>query len=161
MSHSFRFVLGFVGLVTLTATAPAAQSPASGGTAAQELVRMERAGLDRWGEGDPSGYLEIYASDVVYFDPTLDRRLDGIEAVTRHLEQVRGKISIPKYELLNPLVQHVGDAAVLTFNYESYAATGEVTSRWNLTEVYRRTRGQWRIIQSHWAYTHGQPPSTR
>ena len=123
---------------------------------------MERAALDRWGKGDPSGYLEIYAPDVVYFDPTLERRLDGFDAATRHLEQVRGKISIPRYELLNPRVQQVGDAAaVLTFNYVSYGTTGEVVSRWNLTEVYRRSGRRWAIVQSHWSYTLGQPPSVR
>lgn len=148
-------------LVVMTAGIPAAQRHSGQDVSADTLIAMERAALDRWGNGDPSGYLEIYAPDIVYFDPSLDRRLDGIDAVTRHLEQVRGKISIPRYELLNPLVQQVGDAAVLTFNYVSYGPTGQVTRRWNLTEVYRRLSIRWAIVQSHWSYTRGQPPSER
>ncbi len=32
------------------------------------ILSMERAALDRWGKGDPSGYLELSSPDVVYFD---------------------------------------------------------------------------------------------
>ncbi len=41
------------------------------------ILSMERTALDQWGKGDPSGYLEISSPDVVYFDPFLERRLDG------------------------------------------------------------------------------------
>ena len=35
---------------------------------ATEIIGRERAALDRWGRGDPSGFLEICAPDVVYFE---------------------------------------------------------------------------------------------
>ena len=79
---------------------------------AQTIIAMERSALDRWGGGDPSGFLEISAPDVVYFDPFLERRIDGREALARHYEAVRGKVSISRDELINPLVQVAGDAAV-------------------------------------------------
>ena len=122
------------------------------GQAAHEVVAMECAALDRWGKGDPSGFLEICAPDVVYFDPGLERRIDGLEALTRYYEGLRGTVSFERFELINPLVQEVGDAAILTFNYASYGAAG-APSRWNCTEVFRRTGGMWRIIQTHWSYT--------
>ncbi len=115
------------------------------------IIAMERAALDRWGKGEPSGFLEISAPDVVYFDPFLERRLDGLEALAAYYENIRGKVHIDRYELINPQVQLCGDAAVLTFNYVSYG--GETQNRWNCTEVYRRTDGQWRIIQTHWSFT--------
>ena len=40
---------------------------------AATLIAMERSELDRWGKGNPAGYLEISAPDVVYFDPFLER----------------------------------------------------------------------------------------
>ena len=43
------------------------------------IIAMEEAALDRWGKGDPSGFLEISAPDVVYFDPFIEHRLDGLE----------------------------------------------------------------------------------
>ncbi len=113
------------------------------------ILGMERAALDRWGNGDPSGFLEICAPDVVYFDNTLERRLDGLDALTAHYGPVRGKVFLERYELLNPKVQLCGDAAVLTFNFVGYAQGG--SSRWNCTEVYRRAEGEWRIIQTHWS----------
>jgi hypothetical protein len=115
------------------------------------IISLERAALDRWGQGDPSGFLEISAPDIVYFDPYLEKRIDGIEALTQYYETIRGKIYFDRYELLNPLVQVFGDIAVLTFNYVSY--NGESQDRWNCTEVYRHDGDCWRIIQTHWSYT--------
>jgi len=116
------------------------------------IIGMERSALDRWGKGDPSGFLEICAPDVVYFDPSLERRIDGRDALGKYYEAIRGKVSIERYELLNPLVQRVGDAAVLTFNHVSYGGV-EDEHRWNCTEVYRRSGERWEIIQTHWSYT--------
>lgn len=117
-----------------------------------EIIAMERAALDRWAKGDPSGFLEISAPDVVYFDPFLDARLDGHDSLAAHLEPVRGTIHISHYEMDNAKVQVAGDAAVLTFNFVSYGGTDDAF-RWNCTEVYRRSGAKWQIIQTHWAFT--------
>ncbi len=118
---------------------------------ASTIIAMERAALDRWGRGDPSGFLEISDPDVVYFDPFVERRVDGLAALTRLYEGLRGQVQVDRYELVNPNVQLGGDIAVLTFNYVSYG--GEKLERWNCTEVYRRTPAGWRIIQTHWSFT--------
>src|SRR2546423_14804541 len=94
--------------------------PTAVGNNATDIIALERAALDRWGRGDPSGFLEISAPDVVYFDPFLDQRIDGREALAAHYEPFRGKIHISRYEMDNAKVQFVGDAAVLTFNFVSY-----------------------------------------
>jgi ketosteroid isomerase-like protein len=115
------------------------------------ILAMEHAALDRWGKGDPSGFLEICAPDVVYFDNTLEQRLDGLQALTSLYEKIRGKIHVDRYDLLNPKVQLCGEAAVLTYNFVGYAE-GKAHG-WNCTEVYRRTPDGWRIIQTHWSLT--------
>jgi Domain of unknown function (DUF4440) len=102
-------------------------------------------------QGDPSGYLEISAPDVTYFDPFLEKRLDGLEALTRYYENIRGKIWIERDEIIDPKVQVCKNIAILTFNYVSYGTEGSM--RWNCTEAYRRDGDQWRIIQTHWAIT--------
>lgn len=117
----------------------------------ETLIALESAALRRWGNGDPSGFLEICAPDVVYFDPYLEKRIDGIEALTQYYKATWGQVRFDRFELINPCVQISGDLAVLTFNYASY--TGEVSSRWNCTEVYRRNDNGWKIIQTHWSYT--------
>ena len=117
-----------------------------------EIIHLEKRALERWCRGDPSGFLEISASDVVYFDPFLDRRLDGLSALTAYYESLRGKISASRFEVLRPRVQLVGGAAVFTFNFVSYGSSEDV-HRWNCTEVYRRDPEGWRIVQTHWSFT--------
>jgi len=124
---------------------------------AQTIISMERAALERWGRGDPSGFLEISAPDVVYFDPFQERRLNGIEELRALYESIRGTVSVARFELIDPQVQVAGGMAVLTFNYVA-EGSNEVTSRWNCTEVYRRDGAEWRIIQTHWSIT--QPNAT-
>ena len=119
---------------------------------AQKVIGLERAALDRWGRGDPSGFLEISAEDVVYFDPYQERRLNGIDELRNLYESIRGQVSVSSYELIDPRVHAVADMAVLTFNYVAQGSN-ELTSRWNCTEVYRRQGDTWRIIQTHWSVT--------
>jgi hypothetical protein len=115
------------------------------------FIATERAALERWIHGDPSGFLKICAPDVVYFDPYREKRVHGLEALTALYQDFWRKALLDRFELLNPLVQVVGDAAVLTFNDVSYA--NEAEYRWNCTEVYRWKGDQWQIIQTHWSYT--------
>ena len=125
------------------------------GQVAEEILAMERAGLSRWGKGDPSGFIEICAPEATYFDPYLGRRIDGLKRLREYYESLAGKIHIDRYELVNPKVQVHGDAAILTFNYVSYSKA-ELTvpdARWNCTEVYVLVDGRWRIMQTHWSHT--------
>jgi ketosteroid isomerase-like protein len=125
---------------------------------ADDIIAIETAAMKRWCAGDPSGFLEISADDVVYFDPFQARRLDGLAALRGLYEGLRGQIYAEGFELLNPLVQVVGDAAVLTFNFVSWNGKGGEL-RWNCTEVYRRQAEGWRIIQTHWSFTNAGGPS--
>lgn len=122
---------------------------------AAEIVAMETAALKRWLAGDPSGFLEISDEDVVYFDPFLERRLDGLAALTTYYESLRGKIRAPRFELVDPKVQRFAEAAALTFNFVSWSESCEAT-RWNCTEVYARRAGAWKIVQTHWSFTGGR-----
>lgn len=117
----------------------------------EKIISLEKTALSRWGKGDPSGYLELSAEDVTYFDPFLEKRLDGLENLTRYYESIRGKIQIDKDEMTEPHVAVTGDMAVLTFNLVSY--TGNTNMRWNCTEVYRKEAESWKIIQTHWSFT--------
>jgi ketosteroid isomerase-like protein len=120
------------------------------------IVAMERAALDRWGAGDPRGYLEIMAPEVTYFDPGQERRVDGLRAMTDLLVPLTGKIRVDRYDMVSPLVQQHGDAAILTFNLVSYQqradGTEHAVAHWNSTETYARVDGHWRIVHSHWSF---------
>ena len=114
--------------------------------AAREILAMERAALDRWGKGDPDGFLEISHADVVYFDPFQPCRLDGLDALRQLYSEFRGKIRIESYEIVDPKVQVYGDAAVLTFRFNSCGSENKM--HWNTTEIYRRTEKGWRGIST-------------
>ena len=116
---------------------------------AETIMELERDALERWGRGDPEGYLEISAPDLSYFDPFIERRLDGLAALRSMYEQIRGKIHIDRFEIIEPRVQVAGDVAVLTFRFKSYGGAGSID--WNTTEVYQRDQAGWRIIHTHWA----------
>ena len=126
--------------------------PYQSGSISELIIGMEKSALDRWYRGDPSGYLEIYADDIVYFDPFSDRRIDGLDQLTEIYESIRGELFVERYELLNPKVQAVENMAVLTFNL--VAQTQKPNDRWNCTEVYLRdNQNRWKIIQTHWSFT--------
>ena len=56
----------------------------------QTIVNLEKEALDRWGNGDPWGYSDIYANEVTYFSPGTERRLDGIDTMKALFEPIVG-----------------------------------------------------------------------
>lgn len=131
------------------------QTPATGVSAT--IIALEKGALEKWNQGDPSGYLDLSARDVVYFDPYTAQRLDGLDNLRKYYEPIKGQVQVFKYEMINPKVHAVNDMAVLTFNLLSYS--GDKVYKWNCTEVYRlEKKGQWKIVQTHWSFT--QPELT-
>jgi ketosteroid isomerase-like protein len=120
------------------------------------IITLERAALDRWGKGDPGGYLELYARDVTYFDPAREKRIDGIDAMTQLLEPIRGLVKVDRYEMIAPHVYRSGDIAVLTYNLISHSRRPDgsaAVTRWNVSAVYRQIDGGWKIVHHHFSYT--------
>lgn len=129
----------------------------TGANVAAQLLDLERGALARWLNGDPTGFLEISDEDVVYFDPFVPRRIDGRDALREYYAPLHGKIYAERFEIQNPRVQHVGEVAVLTFNFVSHGGN-ENALHWNCTEVYRRRDDAWKIIQTHWSFTNAKKP---
>lgn len=114
------------------------------------VIALEQAALERWSNGDPDGFLEIYAEDISYFDPFTETRLDGIEALQSLYDQFRGQFQIDRFEMIDPRVQFAGDAALLTYRFDSEGSEGP--KQWNTTEVYQWISDEWKIVHSHWAF---------
>ena len=117
-----------------------------------DVLALERTALARWCRGDPSGFLELSDDEVGYFDPFHPRRIDGIAALTAYYEALRGTVAVVAWEVLEPRVVEIGEAAILTFRFRSWGAGGALVE-WNCTEVYRRRPAGWRIAQTHWSFT--------
>lgn len=117
----------------------------------ETIIALEKGALEKWNQGDPSGYLDLSADDVTYFDPSIEQRLDGLDNLKRYYEPIKGTVNVSKYEMLNPKVTPTNNMAVLTFNLHSYK--DDNVSKWNCTEVYRlEPNGQWKIVQTHWSF---------
>jgi ketosteroid isomerase-like protein len=127
----------------------------------QAIIDLERAALDRWGKGDPDGYLEIMAPEVTYFDPSTPARRDGRDALKPLLDIIRGRLSIDSFEIIEPKVIRSGDMAILSLNLisrgASFNGSPKRDAKWNITEVYRRIDGSWKIVHSHFSNTTPQP----
>lgn len=147
------FTLTMMMAIPLLAAVPAAK-PADDPTA--EIIAMEKAMLDRWGTGDTDSFLELAAPEITYFDPSLEKRLDGREAFEKFLAPLKGTFRVPKYEMIDPKVQVHGEAAVLSYNMIDYDETGINTFRMNVTEVYARHDGRWMLVHSHFSITKPQ-----
>lgn len=123
---------------------------------AATVIALERGALERWGAGDPQGYIEIYAPELTYFDPVQEKRIDGLDAVKTMLAPYAGQIHVDRFDMIDPTVQHHGRIAVLTFNLLSYRTqadgTEAIVARWNATAVYRAIEGTWKSIHVHWSY---------
>ena len=153
VGSAFRRTSALVALVSVFCGACASEEPFQPET----IIALERAALDRWGKGDPSGFFAIMADEQTYFDPMIEKRIDGHEALKKYIAPFTGKISIERVEMIDPKVQRVGDLAVLTFNLIDYGARmaggPKTDARWNATEVFQRINGSWKIVHSHWSYT--------
>ncbi len=120
-------------------------------TITEVILKLEEEALERWENGDPDGYLELYAEDIVYFDPFFDEKLEGLDTMKAYYETIRGRIHADRYQIIQPVVQVSGTMAVLTYNLCS--VSGEEVYRWNCTEVYRQGPSmKWKIIHSHWSF---------
>ena len=107
--------------------------------------------LKRWYSGDPFGYAELMADDVTYFAPNTDGRVDGKSGVEKSYAEFAGAVHVPDYKVLNSDLQLGGDLALHTCNLTELDDKGNAMTRWNATEVYRQTNGEWRMIHAHWS----------
>jgi ketosteroid isomerase-like protein len=86
---------------------------------AKEIIELEISALEMWNHGDINGYLDLYADDIVYFDPMIEKRMDGLTKLKEYYKPWEGKINITECEMFDPKVQAVDNMAVLTFNLKS------------------------------------------
>ena len=127
----------------------------------EAIIALERGAMDRWGRGDPQGFIEIFADEVTYFDPSTERRVDGIEAMRALFAPIVGLVKLSRYEVLNPDVYRRGDLAILSYNLVTYGQKPDgapLVTRWNVTSAYALISGKWKIVHSHFSLTKPQPP---
>ncbi len=131
-------------------------SPPDSQSVADLIIAREKMILDEWGKGHTMIFPRNSAAEITYFDPSLEKRINGIEEFTALLKPIENQFTIEKYEMLNPRVQVHGEVAVLSYNLVDYSKNPqgeEQIFKWNSTEVYVKMNGAWKIVHSHWSFT--------
>jgi ketosteroid isomerase-like protein len=128
------------------------------------ILSLEKSAMERWRQGDPWGWAEISAEDVIYMEPGLTKPIIGLEEYKAYLGQLEEKVSYQGSEFIDPKVVIIGDAAVLSYNYRSTvnlpAAVPADKTLWNTTEVYFRRDNHWKIVHTHWSYVKQKLPKS-
>ena len=141
-------------LALLAAAIPVLASAPPETDTARQIIALERKALEGWLAGDPEPALALADPAITYYHVMTDRRLDGIAALRAVCEPYRGMPLYDRYEMEDPKVQLAGDAAVLSYILVRHS--GGAVSRWNSTQVYRRSEAGWRVIHAHLSQT--KPP---
>lgn len=122
---------------------------------AEHLIALERAALDKWFNGDTSGYRQLWSrKNFSYFDGVKDKRVDTHADICEALLPVEGQLAADRYDFCCPRVQCGEDMAVLT--YQLYAKTQlfgkSFDMRYNCIEVFQKEEDDWRVIHSTWCF---------
>ena len=147
---SMKLALLCVAMVSVAMT----QTKGNSG-AAEEILALEKAAMERWLTGDVEGYLKISSENVTYFDPFAAGRLNGLPELSKLYRSFAGGFHFGRFEFVDPKVQLSENMAVLTYNLVTYA--GAKTERWNATMVYQKEKGNWKIIHTHMSITQPKP----
>jgi hypothetical protein len=115
------------------------------------ILAKERQALDQWSAGNPAEFAVNFADGSTYFDDIAAQiRLDGIEEIKAYLNSLQGEIPTHTYEIVDPKVQVLDHAAVLTFQY--HASVGEQKGQpWKATSVYQFLNNDWKVVHAHWS----------
>lgn len=119
---------------------------------AQHIIGLEKAALDKWLNGDTSGYDQLWSRrSFSYFDAVVTERIDDHATISEFLKTIDGKLFADSYDFRNPRVQFGQDMAVLT--YQLFSKTTLIDMEYNCIEVYQKEAdGQWRVIHSTWSF---------
>jgi ketosteroid isomerase-like protein len=117
---------------------------------AAEILALERKAMDGWQKGDPEPQLAMADEGITYYHVMTRQRVEGREALRALFEGYRGRPLFDRYEMLEPKLQMLGEAAaVLTYRLAQH--NGESTAYWHGTLVYRKTPAGWKLVHSHWS----------
>jgi len=119
---------------------------------AQYIIGLEKAALDKWFNGDTSGYDRLWSRrSFSYFDAVVTERIDSHTKIEGVLATINRKLFADSYDFCNPRVQTGKDMAVLT--YQLFAKTTLIDMEYNCIEVYQKEEdGEWHVIHFTWSF---------
>ena len=120
------------------------------------IMEKIKSANDRWASGDPMGFLECVAQDIIWIDDLgAQIPLNGKEALGKYLENFKGQIPPHKHELLDPVFQFYGEIVIVNYRYQG-TFDGAPADPWKVTSVYRFIDGDWLSVHENWSLV--KPP---
>ncbi len=108
------------------------------------------AANDKWAAGDPMGFTECAAPDIIWSDDLgAQNRVIGYEALNSYLEAFKGQIPAHQHVLIDPVFQFYDDVVVVSYRYQG-TFEGEAAAPWKVTSVYRYADGDWLSVHENW-----------
>ena len=93
------------------------------------IISLEKEAL---ASTDPMAFVELSDTDVIYFDPSLETKIEGLEQLRTYYKGMQ----LPPadhFDMIRPIVQVTQNIAVLTFNLDCYLSDKVI--KWNCTEA--------------------------
>ena len=115
------------------------------------IMEKIKSANDKWASGDPMGFLECTAQDIIWIDDIgAQIPVSGHEALEKYLENFKGQVPPHKHELLDPVFQSYGDIVIVNYRYQG-TFEGEPADPWKITSVYRYKDGDWLSVHENWS----------
>jgi hypothetical protein len=108
------------------------------------------AANDKWAAGDPMGFTECAAPDIIWSDDLgAQNRVIGYEALNSYLVAFKGQIPPHQHVLIDPVFQFYDDVVIVSYRYQG-TFEGEAAAPWKVTSVYRYADGDWLSVHENW-----------
>lgn len=118
--------------------------------AAASIAANLQSAMERWYQGDPFGYADLFMDEIVYVDPWAPMITDAA-SLRRHYERFSGKVFRPRFEIQAARCTDFDAVQLLSYRLQSWQPDGTADRHWNATELYRPAGGAWRIAHAHWS----------
>jgi len=147
MLYAVSFLISHLFFVSCT-NEPALPTAEEAKAAVMEKITMA---AEKWSKGDPLGYVECAANDIVWLDELgALEPIHGSEELKKYLEPFGGQVPTHKFELLDPVFQVYNDIVIVTYRYQGIF-DGEPATPWKVTSVYRYLNGDWLSVHENWS----------
>jgi len=125
-------------------------------SALQTILGIEKEMVRDFNAGKIDELLGHFHPRVVGFSSTQQERIAGHAAMKKTFNYYFQASSRMKYQISQPQVQVMGDAAVATFYWTVELGAGRPRHliKGRGTHVYAHQQGKWRIVHEHFSRAH-------
>ena len=121
----------------------------------EHIINLETEALTNWSKADLVGYTVNFADDASYIDNILAADgiygLDSIRAYMAQLEAME-LIGNHNFEIREPVVQVIGNTAILTLKHHAFSSDGAPAPVWKASVVYHNNENNdWQVVHANWS----------